>query len=100
MDADKQLLTRIDDYIENLFAPADAALTSALDDAAAGGLPSINVSPNLGKLLYVLAKTARARRVLEIGTLGGYSTIWLARAVTPGSVISLELVPKHAEIAR
>jgi predicted O-methyltransferase YrrM len=97
----EQLMERIDRYIENLFTPSDAALVENLKDADAAGLPSINVSPNQGKLLYLLAKMAGARRILEIGTLGGYSTTWLARAVpADGCVITLEREPKHAEVAR
>ena len=97
----EQLIERIDAYIEALFTPPDEALSQNLADAAAGGLPAINVSPNQGRLLYLLAKMAGARRVLEVGTLGGYSTTWLARALpADGVLVTLELDPKHAEIAR
>src|SRR5437764_1186975 len=96
--------TAVDRYLINLFAPRDAALDAALADSAAAGLPSIAVSPNQGKLLHLLARMAGAKRVLEIGTLGGYSTIWLARALPPtaqgGRLVTLEAVPKHAEVAR
>jgi predicted O-methyltransferase YrrM len=96
-----QLMRHIDQYIEHLFVPRDAALSQGLKDAQAAGLPSINVSANEGKLLYVIAKMAKARRVLEIGTLGGYSTTWLARALPPdGKLITLELDSKHADVAR
>ena len=96
-----ELLERIEQYIEDLFTPADSVLTANLVDAAAAGLPEIQVSANQGKLIYLLAKMARAKRVLEIGTLGGYSTTWLARALpADGSVVSLELDPLHAEVAR
>ncbi|ASF06589.1 putative methyltransferase [Nocardia brasiliensis NBRC 14402] len=79
----------------------DVATAAALTANAAAELPAIDVSPPQGKFLYLLAKTARARRVLEIGTLGGYSTIWLARAVgAKGQVITFEYQPKHAEVAR
>jgi predicted O-methyltransferase YrrM len=97
----EQLVERVDKYIEALFTPADAALTANLADAAAAGLPAIEVSPNQGRFLYLLAKISRSKRVLEIGTLGGYSTTWLARALpSDGSVISLEISSKHAEVAR
>ena len=94
-------LASIDDYIESLFGNNDAALTQNLADAEAAGLPPINVSTNQGRLLFLLAKLSRATRVLEIGTLGGYSTTWLARALAPGGlVVSLELNPEHATVAR
>ena len=92
---------RIDDYIQGLYTPADEALDLALKDMAQHGLPAINVSPNEGKLLYLLAKISGAKKVLEIGTLGGYSTIWLARALPEdGRLLSLEYSAKHAEVAR
>lgn len=91
----------VDRYINNLFAPADAALEAALEASAAAGLPAISVTPNQGKLLYLLAKAIGARQILEIGTLGGYSTIWLARSLpADGRLITLESEPKHAEVAR
>ncbi|HLF28799.1 MAG TPA: O-methyltransferase [Anaerolineae bacterium] len=94
-------MRRIDQYIEQLFIPRDAALEQGLKDAERAGLPSINVSANEGKLLYLITKLAGATRVLEIGTLGGYSTTWLARALPAnGRVVTLELEPKHAEVAR
>lgn len=96
-----QLIERIDAYIEGLFIPPDEVLSRNLADAEAAGLPAINVSPNQGKLLYLLTKIAGARRVLEIGTLGGYSTTWLARALpADGVLVTLELDPRHAEVAR
>jgi predicted O-methyltransferase YrrM len=99
--ADDPLLERIDDYIEHLFTPHDAALTLNLADASAAGLPPINISPNEGKLLHLLARISGARRVLEIGTLGGYSTTWLARALpADGVLVSLEVDPEHAAVAR
>ena len=98
---DSQLLEDIDRYIEALFVPPDAALSANLADAAAAGLPAIQVSPNQGRLLYLLAKIAGAKRILEIGTLGGYSTTWLARALPPdGTIVTLELDPRHAAVAR
>jgi predicted O-methyltransferase YrrM len=97
----EQLVERIDKYVEALFTPSDAVLTANLADAAAAGLPAIEVSPNQGHFLYLLARISRAKRVLEIGTLGGYSTTWLARALPPdGTLISLEIDAKHAEVAR
>jgi predicted O-methyltransferase YrrM len=97
----EQLVARIDRYIEDLFTPPDAALLENLKDAEAAGLPAINVSPNQGHLLYLLAKISGAKRVLEIGTLGGYSTTWLARALPrQGVLITLERELKHAEVAR
>jgi predicted O-methyltransferase YrrM len=97
----EQLLRQIDEYIEHLFVPPDAALERNLQDARAAGLPPIHISPNQGKLLYLLAKMSRARRVLEIGTLGGYSTTWLARALpSGGQLVALELNPANAAVAR
>lgn len=93
--------TAVDQYITDLFVPSDAALDAALQSATDAGLPQINVAPNQGKLLHILAKLAGARTILEVGTLGGYSTIWLGRALPPdGRLISLELDAKHAEVAR
>jgi predicted O-methyltransferase YrrM len=91
----------VDNYLSHLLAPHDDALTRALDANQASGLPSIDVPPLLGKFLDVMIRISGARRVLEIGTLGGYSTIWMARALPPdGRLITLELESKHAEIAR
>ena len=93
--------TVVDQYVQDLFVGADPALEAALDASHAAGLPSIAVSPAQGKMLYVLAKAIGARRILEIGTLGGYSTIWMARALSPeGRLITLELEEKHASVAR
>ncbi|MFK4689621.1 O-methyltransferase [Streptomyces pristinaespiralis] len=91
----------VDGYISDLLVAEDEALTEALAASAAAGLPAINVAPNQGKLLQLLAQTQGARTALEIGTLGGYSTIWLARALPEdGRLISLEYDPAHAEVAR
>jgi predicted O-methyltransferase YrrM len=91
----------VDSYITELLVPADPALEAALAASSAAGLPPINVAPNQGKLLHLLARLQGARTILEIGTLGGYSTIWLARALPPnGRLISLEYNPKHADVAR
>ncbi|QGV80860.1 O-methyltransferase [Streptomyces ficellus] len=91
----------VDDYLTDMLAPADEALTAALADSEAAGLPAISVTAPLGKLLHLLARTQGARTVLEIGTLGGYSTIWLARALPEdGRLVSLEYNPDHADVAR
>lgn len=93
--------TEVDAYLTQALVPADEALEAALRDSAAAGLPAINVSPNQGRLLELLARSIGARRILEIGTLGGYSTIWLARALPPGGrLVTLEYDPRHAEVAR
>src|SRR5437870_9764063 len=93
--------TAVDRYITDLLVPPDPALEAALQDSAAAGLPPYNVSPSQGKLLFLLARVQGARAILEMGTLGGYSTIWLARALPAGGrLITLEAEPKHAEIAR
>src|SRR5271154_4058944 len=91
----------VDRFIAGLLLPIDPALDAALADSAAAGLPAINVSPTQGKLLHLLARALRARSILEIGTLGGYSTIWLARALAKGGrLVTLEVEPRHAEVAR
>ncbi len=91
----------VDNYFEQTLVPADEALTAALKSSEEAGLPAISVAPNQGKLLHLLARIRGARSILEIGTLGGYSTIWLARALpADGRLVSLELEPKHAEVAR
>ncbi|GAC1299892.1 MAG: O-methyltransferase [Isosphaeraceae bacterium] len=93
--------TAVDGYIDDLLVSADPALDSALQNCRAAGLPAIEVAPNQGKLLQLLARIQGSRNILEIGTLGGYSTIMLARALPPeGRLITLEADPKHAEIAR
>jgi predicted O-methyltransferase YrrM len=98
---DQALWKSVDDYLTGLLATSDPSLDAALSDSTASGLPAINVAPNQGKLLELLAKIHGSRRILEIGTLGGYSTIWLARALPEGGeLISLELDPHHAEVAR
>jgi predicted O-methyltransferase YrrM len=97
----KEVWTAVDDYITDLLVQPDAALDAALRDSAAAGLPSINVTPGQGKLLHLLARMLGARSILEVGTLGGYSTIWLARALPPGGLlVTLEIDPGHAEVAR
>ncbi|MBA2534134.1 MAG: O-methyltransferase [Rubrobacter sp.] len=100
-DDTRGLLEEIDVYIEELFEPSDEVLEAALRDSRRAGLPEINVSPNQGRLMQVLAETAGARRILEIGTLGGYSAIHLARALPEdGILISLEIDEHHAGVAR
>ena len=90
----------VDDLLDHLLLADDPALSAALADSSAAGLPPIEVSAQSGRLLYLLTRISGARRVLEIGTLGGYSTICLARAVGPtGSVVTLEYNPRHAEVA-
>jgi predicted O-methyltransferase YrrM len=90
----------VDKYFTDLLVPSDPALNAALADTDAAGLPQHNVAPNQGKLLQLLAKICGARTVLEIGTLGGYSAIWLARALPAGGrLVTLEANPKHAEVA-
>jgi predicted O-methyltransferase YrrM len=92
--------TAVDRYINGMMVGADTALDSALEASAAAGLPQIAVAPNQGKLLYLLARIRQAKRILEIGTLGGYSTIWLARALGPGGrLVTLEVDPAHVAVA-
>ena len=91
----------VDDYLSGALLAPDPVLDDALADSAAAGLPHIAVAPNQGKLLNLLARQAGARSILEIGTLGGYSTIWLARALPAGGkLVTCEYEPKHAEVAR
>jgi predicted O-methyltransferase YrrM len=91
----------VDQYLSDLLQLSDSALEAALTASAAAGLPPISVTPTQGKLLHLLARTQQSRNILEIGTLGGYSTIWLARALPAGGrLITLESDPKHAEVAR
>src|SRR5438270_12621085 len=97
----KDTWTEVDRYLTDLLLPPDPALAAALADSAAAGLPAINVSPPQGKLLHLLARIHGAKTILEIGTLGGYSAIWLARALPPGGrLVTLEYDPKHADVAR
>ncbi|MEO3750215.1 O-methyltransferase [Streptomyces sp. B6B3] len=97
----EQLWSDVDRYLVDLLLPVDPELEAAARDSAAEGLPAISVSPTQGKLLHLIARISGARRILEIGTLGGYSTIWLARALPPdGRLTTLEADPHHAEVAR
>jgi predicted O-methyltransferase YrrM len=93
--------TEVDEYLVDLLLPADSALDDTTARSAAARLPPISVAPNQGKLLEMLARMQRSRRILEVGTLGGYSTIWLARALgEDGMLVTLELDPVHAAVAR
>jgi predicted O-methyltransferase YrrM len=98
---DKKLWAEVDQYTTERLLPPDPVLDKALADSDAAGLPTINVSASQGKMLMLLAQMMGASRILEIGTLGGYSTIWLARALgVAGRLTTLETNPKHAEVAR
>src|SRR5215217_235055 len=100
-DETRELLHKIDAYVEDLFTPSDEILEAALQDSRRAGLPEINVSPNQGRLLQLLTEIAGARRILEIGTLGGYSAIHFARALPEdGALVSLEIDEHHAGVAR
>jgi predicted O-methyltransferase YrrM len=97
----EQIWTDVDRYLTDQLAPPDSALDAALESSAVAGLPAISVTPNQGKLLQLLARLQGAKAILEIGTLGGYSTIWLARALPPGGrLVTLESNPVHAAVAR
>ena len=91
----------VDDYYGNIFRTDDATMRSVLAESDGGGLPAIQVSPLQGRMLMLLAQAMGAKRILEVGTLGGYSTIWMARALPPGGrMVTLEVESKHAEVAR
>ncbi len=93
--------TAVDDYLDEMLVGPDAVLDAVLVASADAGLPEIAVAPTQGKFLMLLARAINAKNVLEFGTLGGYSTIWLARALPKGGrVVTLEAVPRHAEVAR
>ena len=99
--ADKELWTEVDRYVNETVAPNDEVLDAAMKANADAGLPSIDVTASQGKFLHVLALAVGAKWVLEVGTLGGYSAIWLARALGRGGrLVTLEYEPKHAEVAR
>lgn len=96
-----EIWAAVDRYLTDLLVPPDPALDSALDAAEAADLPAQEVSPTQGKLLHLLARMCGARSILELGTLAGYSTIWLARALPPGGkLVTLEADPGHAAVAR
>lgn len=93
--------TAVDAYIDDLLVGPDPVLTGVLEASETARLPAISVSPSQGKLLHVLARAIGARRILELGTLGGYSAIWLARALPPGGrLVTIEAASSHAEVAR
>src|ERR1700735_4496766 len=97
----QQLFEQVDQYIGNLLGDEDEALKSAIKAIDAAGIPQISVTANQGKFLQVLARLVNAKKILEVGTLGGYSSIWLARALpADGKLITLEIDAKHAEVAR
>jgi len=98
---DQKLFEDVDRYISGLFNEPDEALTAARKSHKLENIPTINVSPNLGKFLNLLAKLSKAKKILEVGTLAGYSTIWMAKALPDdGKLISLEIDPHHAAVAR
>jgi len=98
---DQQLFQAVDHYISALLEPHDAVLAATEQSIIDAGIPQISISPNQGKFLHMLALLRGAKKILEIGTLGGYSTIWLARALPEGGkIITLELEPSHAAVAQ
>lgn len=97
----QQKWSAVDDYLEKMLIPADETLQQILANNQRAGLPAIDVSPVQGQLLALLVRMVRAKRILEIGTLGGYSTLWMARELPPdGELLTLEASPLHAAIAR
>jgi predicted O-methyltransferase YrrM len=97
----KDQWTAVDAYLDAMLVREDEALVAALRDSQAAGLPAIAVTPSQGKLLHLLALMVGARRILEVGTLGGYSAIWMARSLPPdGKLLTLEIEPKHADVAQ
>ncbi|HTB24946.1 MAG TPA: O-methyltransferase [Puia sp.] len=97
----QKIFEAVDKYISDLFIPPDESLVAAEQSHRLENIPQINVSPNLGKLLYLFARLSKAKKILEVGTLAGYSSIWMAKALPEdGRLISLEIDPRHAEVAR
>jgi caffeoyl-CoA O-methyltransferase len=97
----QKVFEAVDNYISDLFIPKDEALTAAEESHKLENIPLINVSPNQGKLLHLFANLSNAKKILEVGTLAGYSTIWMAKALPEdGKLISLEIDSHHAEVAR
>ena len=98
---DQKLFEKVDQYISDLIAPQDEALLETARSIDEAGMPQISISPNQGKFLHVLALLCGAKNILEIGTLAGYSTIWMARALPPGGrLITIEFDPRHARVAQ
>jgi predicted O-methyltransferase YrrM len=101
MSSDEATWSAVDDFINGALVPSDDALSAALRDSDAAGLPPISVTPAQGRLLHILAQTQGAKSILEVGTLGGYSTIWMARALPSGGrLLTLEINPATAKVAR
>jgi predicted O-methyltransferase YrrM len=97
----EEIWNKLDDYLDNMIVDQDHALLAALKDSEEADLPPISVSPPQGKMLHILARSLSAKRILEMGTLGAYSTIWLARALPDdGEMLTLEVNKKHAEVSR
>ncbi len=97
----QKIFEAVDKYISDLFIPPDESLVAAERSHRLENIPQINVSSNLGKLLYLFARLSKAKKILEVGTLAGYSSIWMAKALPEdGRLISLEIDPRHAEVAR
>ena len=98
---DKNIFSKVDDYLIDLFSLEDEVLKKTKQSIVENGMPEISVSANQGRFLYVMAKLCNAKRILEIGALGGYSTIWLARALDKtGKLTTIELEPEHAKVAK
>ena len=98
---DKNIFSKVDDYLIDLFSLEDEVLKKTKQSIIENGMPEISVSANQGQFLYVMAKLCKAKRILEIGALGGYSTIWLARALDEtGKLITIEREPEHAKVAK
>ena len=101
MGKSEPLWDQVDAYLTGTFVPRDEVFAAALADSEKAGLPTIQVAPNQGRMLELFARMLGARRILELGTLGGYSTLWLARGLAPGGrIVTLEVDPKHADVAR
>ena len=98
---DQQLFESVDQYISQLFHDEDDCLKATEQSIIESGIPQISISPNQGKFLQILAKLCNAKKILEMGTLGGYSTIWMARALPEnGKLVTLEIDKKHADVAQ
>src|SRR5437763_10339217 len=96
-----ELFQQVDEYISGLVGPEDEILKETVRSLDREGMPQISVSPSQGKFLQVMVKLCQAKRILELGTLGGYSTIWMARALPDnGKLISIEFDPHHATVAK